>query len=115
MLFHEQPTEPWTEYDFKILEAYQILQDEICSQCGNPVWLCHSTDNRVEFKAIKSTCFATKQHMIAEDNKKKPADRADSKERATWGQTTYMKPYIVQNAEGDLPTRWDYYNSLTVE
>lgn len=115
MLFHEQPTEPWTEYDFKILEAYQILQDEICNQCGNPVWLCHSTDNRIDFKTVNSTCFATKAHMERLDAKKKRDQRASREERAEWGRTTYMKPYIVQNAEGDLPTRWDYYNSLTVE
>lgn len=115
MLFHEQPTEPWTEYDFKILEAYQILQDEICNQCGNPVWLCHSSDNRIDFKAVNSTCFATKAHMERLDAKKKRDQRASREERAEWGRTTYMKPYIVQNAEGDLPTRWDYYNSLTVE
>lgn len=115
MLYHEQPNEPWTEYDFKILEAYQILQDETCNQCGNPVWLCHSEDNRLEFKAVHSTCFATKAHLAAEDSKKKSGEKADKKEKASWGRTTYMKPYIVQNAEGDLPTRWDYYNSLTVE
>lgn len=112
MLFHEQPTDPWTAYDFKILEAYQILQDEICHQCGNPVWLCHSTSNSVEFKAYETTCYATRERMKREDNKKPSKERADKKEKAEWGVVTTMTPYKPDYAEGEMPTRREYYESL---
>ena len=115
MLYHEQPSDPWTKYDFKILEAYQILLDETCPQCGNPVWLCHSDDNRVDFKIVKTTCFATKKYMAYQDGKRKKDQRASKEDKAEWGVSTSLRPYIVQNAEGDLPTRVDYYKSLTVE
>lgn len=25
--------------------------------CNNPIWLCHSTDNRIDFKVRTRTCY----------------------------------------------------------
>ncbi len=61
MIFYEQPTDPWTPYDFKLLEAYQILQDETCPTCGNPIWICRTTNSDVVFKMRKTTCFAERE------------------------------------------------------
>jgi rRNA maturation protein Nop10 len=112
MLFHEQPTDPWNKYDFKLLEAFQILQDETCPQCGNPVWLCHSSSNRVDFKAYETICHATVARMRREDSKKPRDQRAKSDERKEWGRTTTMIPFKPDAVEGDLPTRREYYEEL---
>lgn len=56
MIFRTQPTEPWETYDFKLLEAYQVLQDETCQHCGNPLWLCRSSDRNVNPVVKIATC-----------------------------------------------------------
>lgn len=109
MIFHEQPTDPWLPFDFKLLEAFQMLQDETCPKCGHPVWLCRSTSNNVAFKVQTATCYAEKAQLAAEDSKKSKKEKADSKDRAKWGQYTYVVPYNPPNADGPLPTRREFY------
>lgn len=112
MLFHEQPTDPWNQYDFKLLEAFQILKDETCPQCGNPVWLCHSDSPNVAFKAWETVCHATKEMLRREDSKKPRKERASKDEKAEWGKTTSMIAYKPEYADGEMPTRREYYESL---
>lgn len=112
MLFHEQPTDPWNAYDFKLLEAYQILMDETCPQCGNPVWLCRSDSPNVGFRAYETVCHATKERLRREDSKKPRNERASREERAEWGVTTSMVPHKPEYADGEMPTRFEYYESL---
>lgn len=106
MIFYEQPNEKWTRFDFLLLEAYQILQDETCPQCGQPVWLCRSTDSNVNIKVRKATCFVT-----AEVEKKKTRD--EKNKRGLKG-GEYYYPVIETIQKGtELPTRRDYYESLS--
>jgi hypothetical protein len=58
MILHTQPGKKWTEEDFLLLEAYQILEDERCSQCGLPRYICHSDDRRIQFWVDSDTCNA---------------------------------------------------------
>lgn len=112
MIFHEQPTDPWTPYDFKLLEAYQILQDELCPKCGHPIWLCRSTSNRVEFKAQEAYCAGERALKEKEDASKSREDKAKPKEKKTWGQFFYTSPYTPPNIEGGLPTRAEFYQEM---
>ena len=114
MLFYDQPTDPWTEYDFKILEAYQILQDETCPSCGNPTWLCRSESNRIGWKVKSTTCYATKELMKAENSRRPDKDREkDRKVISSWGTSHYAVPYVPPNLGGDLPSRFEYFDSLS--
>jgi hypothetical protein len=113
MIFHEQPTDPWLPFDFKLLEAYQMLQDEICPKCGHPVWLCRSTSNRVEFKARAAVCYAERALREYEDQKKPRGEREkDRKVKASWGEFYYTQPFVPDNIEGELPTRDEFYSEL---
>lgn len=47
---------PWDQWDRLLLEAYQILDDERCPKCGYPVYLCHSTDNDLDFILEDDAC-----------------------------------------------------------
>lgn len=112
MLFHEQPSGEWTDLDFRILEAYQIMQDELCPQCGHPVWLCRSKKDSITWKVESSICYATR---AKEENlwKKTPGNRGAPKreEKAKWGLSTYMKPAVASNCPKGtkLPTREEFY------
>ena len=111
MIFHEQPTDPWTPYDFMLLEAYQILQDETCNQCGNPIWVCRSEDPNVTFKIRNSVCFADREFKKWEKSKQKQAERL---KKGAWepepGEEWY--PVAVTVDGGPLPSRNDYLRSL---
>lgn len=113
MIFYEQPSDPWTPYDFKLLEAYQTLQDETCNKCGNPVWICHSEDTRVTFKMRSSVCFAEREQVRWEKQKQNNAKQKNKKD-GHWepepGEDWYPVP---ETTDGEpFPTRNDYYRSL---
>jgi hypothetical protein len=106
MLFSEQPTDPWNDFDFMLVEAMQILEDETCSECGNPIWICRNEEAaNVGFRIKTSRCFAKaeldKWHEAEEKKKKK----------AKHGELPYVVAYTYD--EGPMPTRMDYYKALS--
>lgn len=113
MIFHQQPTADWVPFDFHLLEAYQMLQDELCPKCGHPVWLCRSTSNNVEFQVREAYCNADRALREYEDNRKPTKERAKKDDRKSWGQFHYTTPVVPANALGALPTRQEYFFELT--
>lgn len=104
MLFEEQPTDPWTKLDFMLIEAMQILEDETCQLCGNPIWVCRNTEaSNVGFKIKVATCYGK-----AELDKWQEAD--DKKEKKRYGQYPYIVAYTYDDS--DMPSRQRYYQSL---
>jgi len=102
MIFYVQPTDPWESYDFKLLEAYQILQDETCSMCGQPIWVCRSTSSNIRIKVRKTQCNVT-----AELEKKQQADEKSKARKLKPGEYYYT---MVDTYDGDfLPTREAFY------
>lgn len=106
MIFYEQPTAPWRPFDFKLLEAYQRLQDETCPKCGHPVWLCRSQSNAVQFKIVEDVCQGERAMRAAEHR----GEKVDKKDKAKWGQFRYTVPYAPPGYE--LPSREEYYEDL---
>lgn len=114
MLFYTQPSEPWDALDFKLIEAYQIMQDETCPKCGQPVWLCRSTDNRVAWKFDSSVCWVTRkqeEQSWAKNNKGK--DKKKPKDAAEWGKIYFPVAFVPPNIDGELPGRTEYFQSLS--
>lgn len=118
MLFHTQPNEPWESVDFSLLVALQILEEETCGQCGQPLWLCRSGDKDLYFKVEKSTCYATKRLREKEFEMmdKKDKTNISAKERKAWGVSYYPVPSLVPNGNRKyLPTRKEYHESKMVK
>jgi hypothetical protein len=104
-LFKEQPSSEWTDLDFMLIEAMQILEDETCGQCGNPIWICRSESaSSVGFKIKVATCFA--QAELDRWNEKE--DKKKNKKRH--GQYPYVTPFTYDNSE--MPSRMDFYKEL---
>lgn len=104
MLFHEQPTDPWTPFDFMLVEALQILEDETCNECGNPIWVCRNENaTNVGFKIKTTKCFAK-----AELDKWREVE--DKKKKKKYGEMPYIAAYTYD--DGPLPSRQEYYESL---
>lgn len=109
MIFREQPGKDWEPYDFALIEAYQILQDEVCPKCGQPIWLCRSDSPRIEFGVEETVCYATR--AIEERNAKSGKDKPTKEQRKEWGRIRYAVPRVPDNETGDLPTRKDFYEA----
>ena len=118
MVFRVQPDRDWEDLDFKLLEAYQAMEDESCPKCGQPVWLCRSTDDRITWAVDNTTCYSTRALEEKQESRKKKGDKkATADEKKSWGRIEYAVPRVPGHLpEGtELPTRKDYYESLTVE
>lgn len=90
-----------------------MLQDETCPKCGQPIWLCRSSSNNVQFRVESDTCFADRAMKEKEDrNKPKGQKKASKEEKAEWGKFYYTVPYVPPTADGEMPTRMEYYDSL---
>lgn len=114
LVFHEQPHDPWEPFDFLLLEAYQILQDETCPKCGHFVWLCRSDNRLLEFKVRTDICAADKTLKQAEYDARPPKDKNSRKDKeliSSFGKFQYTVPSMMFG-EKSLPTRSDYYKSL---
>ena len=106
MLFHEQPKEDWTELDFMLLEAMEILEEETCGQCGNPIWICRNESAaNVGFKIKTATCFA--QAELDRWNEREEKKKSKQKRH---GQYPYVVAYTYD--ESDFPTRNSFYKDL---
>ena len=110
MVFHEQPSLPWTRGDFKLLEAYEIKQKETCGHCGNPVWLCHSDNSDLLWEVKTQTCYADKAVKEWSENNPKSKD------------SPYAVPYMLTFVDGkpvqdyeNLPTRKDFFEEQANE
>lgn len=112
MIFHEQPTDPWIPFDFKLLEAFQMLEDETCPLCNKPIWLCRSEDPNLQFKVLDAVCFADRELKLKEDARNKKTQK-DSEKRKEFGKYYYTVPYMVNNSE--LPSRKAFYEANAVE
>lgn len=107
MLFHEQPSDPWTRFDFMLLEAYQMLQDETCNECGNPIWVCRNESaTNVGFKVKVAKCFAK-----AELDKWNEKEEKKKSSKKSYGEYPYVIAYTYD--EEPLPSRESYYRSLS--
>jgi hypothetical protein len=106
MLFREQPTDPWVEFDFLLVEAIQILEDETCRECGNPIWICRNEDaHNVGFKVKTNKCFA-----VAELEKWQERKDKQKTKKKEYGESPYVVPYTYDGSP--LPTRAEFYQGL---
>lgn len=107
MLFYEQPDKPWVPFDFMLIEALQMLEDETCTECGNPIWVCRNNEaTNVGFKIKTTKCYAK-----AELEKWRETEEKKNKNKKKYGEMPYIVAYTYD--DGPLPTREEYYRSLS--
>lgn len=106
MLFHEQPSSPWIDFDFMLVEALQILEDETCSECGNPIWVCRNdAATNVGFKIKTTKCYAKAELEKWNDKQQK------RKAKQQPGEMPYIVAYTYD--DGPMPTRRSYYQGVS--
>ena len=106
MLFHEQPSDPWTQFDFMLVEALQILEDETCSECGSPIWVCRNEEaQNVGFKVKMTRCFAKAELEKWQEKQQK------KKTKILPGEIPYAVSFTYD--DGPMPSRSSYYQGLS--
>lgn len=118
MVLMESPDEPWRLLDFQLIEAFQILQDEICPQCGHPVWLCRNNSEDLIWKVVPAVCQGTAEVEKQDWQKNNPGARPKAEDRASWGRVFHPVPEMIHypgEEKPDLPTREEFYAALAVE
>lgn len=113
MVMGTQPRDDWDEFDFLLIEAYQILENERCEQCGLPEWICHNGDSDIRIDLDDDTCFV-KREIDAENelhskdaNYKAPHGTVSRPKVSTWSKKpldfrvreAYYKAQIAAKAE----------------
>lgn len=107
MLLHTQPGAPWTEHDFRLLEAYQIIQDETCS-CGLPIWVCQNDSNDIQFRVRHVVCNAQRaidleREKYTPENRQPPGEQLRPEPYTESGAA--LSEYRVPYFEGEMKRR----------
>jgi len=112
MVLGRDSRKKWGKWDFLLAKAYQRYLDELCPQCGMPVYICHIEDSRIEFKVRRDKCFATEQVEI----KQRQATAGDKKPEP--GVRFAPEPVVLDLGDGkDLELsdfRRPYFRELAV-
>ena len=104
LLTDKQPSEPWSKADKKLVLAYTILQKETCQKCGQPLWICRSTNSLLQFKPRKAVCFASQElEKYGESKNGKNLKK---------GEYVYAVPVFDGDETNTLPSRIEYFERL---
>lgn len=111
VLYREpDPYSEWSDLDYSFLQAYQVIEDETCHKCGNPIWLCRSSDNNIDWSVDTTTCYASKAIDAKRYREDNPTKQPDSATRRRWGTEYTAKPQPIRK-DIPLPTRSDYMSA----
>lgn len=110
LLCDPDPHGPWMRIDYLLVDAYYTMDREVCGICNNPVWLCHSTDNRIEFKASVRTCYAKAE---IED-----FEKSNKGKDLSAGEYVVARPIGLDDGRGNfepLPNRREAFSRVPTE
>jgi len=82
---------PWGPWDILFAKAYQRFLNELCKQCGMPRYICHTDDNRIQFKSVRDECASAATAERAQEQMTKGDNR-------TYGVQVFAEPYLVDTA-----------------
>lgn len=95
-------TSSWSRADKKLAMAYTILNRETCRKCGQPLWICRSTNKDLTFHPRKDKCFATEEFEKYSESK--------NGKNLKKGEYIYVTPEMPEGMP--LPSRKEYFESL---
>ena len=104
------PYSEWSDLDYNLVHAYQSYKDELCPKCGNPVWLCRSTDPSIDWSVDTTTCYASQAIEARRFRDDNPSKQPDAATRKKWGSDYYAVAKPIR-PDQTLPTRADFIGS----
>lgn len=97
-----QPEEGWTRMDRALAMALQILEDETCSDCGNPLWIGHNDHQDIVFEIKSRVCYG----CAAIESAQEKAVNKKSSRRVERGK----KRFLARN-DKYIPSRAEFYQA----
>jgi len=94
LILGKDSRKPWGRWDIVLAKAYQRFLNELCQQCGLPKYICHSDDNRIQFKVARDECESTKVSERAQSELSK-------KDHVTHGVRLFGEPFLTEDAEAE--------------
>jgi hypothetical protein len=82
----------WGREDIVLAKAYQRFLGELCQQCGLPKYICHSDDERIQFKPSVDECNSSARA------EREQADLAKQEGYKGYGRKVFGEPYLVKAA-----------------
>ena len=105
-----QPSDEWDDFDKKLAVAAHILKKQTCPKCGQPLWICRSDNNNLDFVVRTAVCYSSKALETA--RKKREKSNAKNKDLKP-GEFEYVEPVMLFDAK--MPTRDEWLKSLQEE
>lgn len=97
------PRGEWSREDKKLAMAHTILQHETCQKCGQPLWICRSSNNQLLFKTKKGMCYASAEHEKSAEGRQN--------QNLKKGQYLFTVPYMLDDSP--FPSRREYLQGLS--
>ena len=96
----------WSKWDIVLAQAFQILENERCSQCGLPRYICGNDSRDIDFRIEKQVCYATiarEKYEKAEEKKRgkakgsrmRPLQARRSTRRPTCTPVQTCRPFVT--------------------
>lgn len=106
MILEEPDAYEWRPWiDYRLVEALQVLEEETCSQCGNPLWLCHSSSPNVDVEIGYDSCIVAE--AVTKHNDKESKKKRSKNKGQVYGRIIPIREGVA------LPTREEYYKELS--
>lgn len=93
LILGKDSKKPWTKTDIMFAKAYQRFLNELCSQCGLPKYICHTSDSRVQFDIKRDECASSAK---AERAQSEISSKKDAKPQ--FGIKLFGMPVLSQDA-----------------
>lgn len=91
LILGKDSKKPWGKWDLVLAKAYQRFLKELCQQCGLPKYICHTDDNRVQFRTVEDWCSSS---AVSE----KAQDEAAKKDNRSFGVRVFAEPFLTEDA-----------------
>jgi hypothetical protein len=89
----------WGKWDTLLAKAYQRFLSELCQQCGMPKYICHSDDNRIQFKLSRDECASTAMSERELDRMRQQAEKNPN--QRSFGVRVFGEPFLAPQAIED--------------
>lgn len=108
LILGKDSLKPWGRWDIVLAKAYQRFLNESCQQCGLPKYICHSDDNRIQFKLSRDECEST---ALAE----REQERMAKGEIKSYGVRLGGEPFLTQDAIAEGMELSDFRKPYLIE
>jgi hypothetical protein len=97
---------PWNKWDRLLMEAYQILEDERCPQCGYPRYICNNESNELVITLGQDHCA-----IKARIDRKNDQDSSREGYKAPFGVVVHPEVYSTVTGAELAGYREPYYRA----